>query len=149
MLKDVPTPLLKRIVFPPVIGLACLLVGLAFSMSSGDMLILVFSGFISAYCAVKTVSCYRQAALKEYDTEVVTCVGVTRKAMRQYQTIRLMMEDGSELLLYPEKAGKWLVGRAYRLYFAKDWRQTTSHPRVDAMLATDALIGYEEVSNIP
>lgn len=142
-----PKPIAHKILFTPLIGMGCFLLGFAFWLSLQDRVLMLLGPAILAACIFKGIGYYRLAVTGKYETITGTCVGLTRRVVGKYQTIKLMDSKGLETTLRVNKQNKFKIGDGYRLYFTKRDENRIGNDYLESVLAADSFLGYEAVDD--
>ena len=145
---EAPAPLRRRLILTVLLGLVCLLVGLAMFLFAGDRIMLLLSGAVCILGLYRAYSFYRAISKKEYEIVEGTCVGIVSKPLRKYRKIRIMDDDGNESALLLSKHSKVKIGFRYRFYFKKTQRLTLGSEYFDSALSSDCFLGYEELGEL-
>lgn len=145
---NAPAPLRRRLILTVLLGIACLLVGLAMFLFAGDQIMLLLSGAVCVLSFCRAYSFYRAISKKEYEIVEGTCVGIVPKPLRKYRKIRIMDDDGNESTLLLSKHSKVKIGFRYRFYFKKTQRLTLGSEYFDSALSSDYFLGYEELGEL-
>ena len=117
MLKDFPKPVIGNAFSVFLIGIGCLVVGIAVYTGTGDktMLLLSLALFLASLfkaCNVLFISVHRK-----YNTITGTCVSIRRQAFKRKNEVILADDDNKELTLYLPCKYKLQEGTAYIFYF--------------------------------
>lgn len=146
--KAAPAPLKKKILLTGIVGIGCLLVGIALCVFSKDTIMLFLSLGVFGFSAYKAFSIYRLIAKNEYEVVEGTCVGIVPKMLGRYRKIKIMDDEANESTLLLDKQSKIKIGDRYRFYFKKTTRVTLGNEYFDTALASDCFLGYEAVDAI-
>ena len=140
-----PAPLRNRLVLTALLGIVCLLIGLAVFLFARDRIILLLSVVVCLLSIYRAWMMYRVISRQEYETVEGTCVGIVPKPLRKYRKVRIMDEEGNESDLLLGKYSKIKIGFRYRFYFKKTQRLTLGSEYFDSALSSDCFLGYEEL----
>ena len=83
--KNSPSPLRRKLLFTCIVGVACMLVGLAMFLFLKDRMMLFLSLVICVFSFGKAFNIYRVIAGEEYEVVEGTCVAITPKPLRKYR----------------------------------------------------------------
>lgn len=144
-IKNAPVPLRHKFYMTGLLGLLCLLIGIAVYFFSRDRIMLFLSGVVCILCMLRAYSVLRTITGKQYETVEGTCVGITPKPLRKYRKIRIMDDEGNESSLLLNKQSKVKIGYRYRFYFKNTHRLTLGNEYIDSSLSSDCFLGYEEL----
>lgn len=139
-----PAPLRNRLLLTALLGVVCLLIGLAMFLFAKDRVMLLLSAVVFIFSFYRAWSIYRVISRQEYETVEGTCVGIVPKPLRKYRKIRIMDDEGNESTLLLGKHSKIKIGFRYRFYFKKTQRLTLGSEYFDSALSSDCSLGYEE-----
>lgn len=142
-----PKPIVQKILFTPLIGAGCFLLGLVFWLSARDKVLMLLGLAILGGCVAKGIGYYRLAVKGSYEVVTGTCVGLTRRAVGKYQTVKMMDQEGIETTLRVNKQNKFKIGDPYRLYFTKRNDNKIGNDYLESVLAADSFLGYEPMAD--
>ena len=144
-LKNCPKVLLQKILFTALIGIGCLLVGVAYYIFSRDAITLVLSGFVFVFSIARSAGVYITISKMKYEMVEGICIGVSSKPFRKYSTVKIMDDSGTETTLRLVKQTKVRIGFRYRFYFKHDERLSVGSEFFDAALTSDRFLGFKEL----
>lgn len=144
-IKNAPFPLRRKFYITGLLGLLCLLIGIAVYFFSKDRTMLLLSGVVCILCILRAYSIFRIITDEQYETVEGTCVGIMPKPLRKYRKVRIMDDEGNESSLLLNKQSKVKIGYRYRFYFKKTQRLTLGNEYIDSSLSSDCFLGYEEL----
>ena len=145
---DIPAPIRQKLILTTVVGIVCMLTGLAMFIFAKDQIMLLLSASVCVLCIAKTYSLFRLAIKKEYETVEGTCVGISPKPMRKYRKIRIMDDEGNESAVLLNKQSKVKIGYRYRFFFKQTQRFSLGSEYLDAAMSSDHFLGYEELGEL-
>lgn len=143
--KTYPRVLTHKVLFTALIGAGCSAVGAAYYLSRRDGTLLLLSGLVFLLCLLRAVGLHRTIAAGKYEVVEGTCIGVSAKPLHRQLRVRMMDADGLETTLSLGRQAKVKIGFRYRFYFKQDQRLTLGNEFLDTALATDQLLGFEEL----
>ena len=145
-LKQIPAPLLRKIVITALIGAGCTVFGLAYWIAAKDRILLFLSLVLLVACMCRAWSFYRLAAQKKYTVIEGVCVDAAACPGRKSKDVRLLEDSGEERTLRLPKNCGMKSGQRYRLYF--DWRNyhETGVASLDRAMEAGGFLGVEEAS---
>ena len=146
-LQGAPAPLKRKLFLTILVGILCLLVGLAMFFFAKDRVMLFLSIAVLIFCVGKTVTMYHVLTEGKYEVVEGACVGIVPKPMRKFRKIRIMDDDGNESALLLSKQSKVQIGSRYRFYFKQMPRITLGSEYFDAAMSSDCFLGYEPVGD--
>ena len=138
--KNSPSPLRRKLLFTCIIGIVCLLLGVAMFLFLKDRMMLFLSLLICVFGFGRAFNIYRVIAGEEYEVVEGTCVAITPKPLR-----KIIDTDGNESSLLLGKHSKVKIGFCYRFYFTKTQHVSLGSEYFDAALSSDCFLGYEEL----
>ncbi len=141
-----PTPLKRKMLLTALVGIGCLLVGIAFTIFAKDTMMLILSGAICAFCLFKAFTMYRVASKKDYEVVEGTCSAIVPKLFPKFRKIKITDDEGNETALLLSKQSKVSIGERYRFYFKKTTRVTLGNEYFDSALSSDCFLGYEAIA---
>ena len=144
-LRDAPTPLRRKLYLTVIIGIVCLLIGLAMSIFLKDKMMLFLSLAVCVLSFAKAFEYYRVIAEDGYEIVEGTCVAVMPKPLRKYRKIRIMDDNGNESTMLLDKQAKVKIGYRYRFYFKETQHITLGSEYLDTAMSSDCFLGYEEL----
>lgn len=147
-LKGAPAPLRKKFYMTGLLGLLCLLIGIAVYFFSKDRTMLLLSGVVCFLSMLRAYSILRTITGKQYETVEGTCVGIMPKPLRKYRKIRIMDDDGNESAVLLNKQSKVKIGYRYRFFFQKTQRISLGSEYLDTAMSSDHFLGYEELGEL-
>lgn len=142
--KDAPLPLKRKIMITILVGLICLVIGIAIFIISNDKIMLILSLAVCGISVYKAFSIYQIILKKQYEVVEGTCVGIVPKPLRKYRKIRIMDDEGNESTLLLHKQSKIKIGDRYCFYFKQAAHLTLGNEYLDAATSSDCFLGYEE-----
>lgn len=142
-MKQIPRPLLHKILITPLIGAGCLLLGVAMYLSDGDRTLLLLSGVLFLTCLVKGIVYYRIAVRNKYEVVCGTCTRIIPQMFGRLRRIQIMDEDGTETTLQLPKDCRFRIGEQYRLFFTQRTGLPIGPASIRTALTTDSFLGYE------
>ena len=141
-----PAPLKRKMLLTALVGMGCLLVGVAFTIFAKDTMMLLLSVAVCAFSVFKAFSMYRVASKKDYEIVEGTCSAIVPKLITKFKKIKITDDDGNETTLLLAKQSKVTIGERYRFYFKKTTRVTLGNEYFDSALSSDCFLGYESAS---
>ena len=140
-----PTPLKRKMLLTALVGIGCLLIGVAFTIFTKDTMMLILSGAVCAFSLFKAFTMYRVASKKDYEVVEGTCSAIVPKLFPKFRKIKITDDEGNETTLLLSKQSKVSIGERYRFYFKKTTRVTLGNEYFDSALSSDCFLGYEPV----
>ena len=140
-----PTPLKRKMLLTALVGIGCLLVGVAFTIFAKDTMMLILSGAVCAFSMFKAFTMYRVASKKDYEVVEGTCSAIVPKLLPKFRKIKITDDEGNETTLLLSKQSKVSICERYRFYFKKTTRVTLGNEYFDSALSSDCFLGYEPV----
>lgn len=140
-----PAPLKRKMLLTALVGMGCLLVGVAFTIFAEDMMMLLLSAAVCAFSLFKAFSMYRVVSKKDYEIVEGTCSAIVPKLITKFKKIKITDDEGNETTLLLAKQSKVTIGERYRFYFKKTTRVTLGNEYFDSALSSDCFLGYEAV----
>ena len=144
-MKQIPAPLLRKIVITAAVGAGCTIFGLAYWIAAKDRIFLFLSLALLIACLYRAWSLYCLAAQKKYTVMEGVCVGVESRVLGKSKDVRLLEDLDKEHSLRLPKNCALKIGRRYRLYFDKRSQHETGSGFLDAALLANGFLGYEEI----
>lgn len=144
-LKASPRVLLQKLLFTVLIGIGCLLVGVAYYIFARDRIFLALSGLVFLFSLSRGAGLYRMITKRQYEVVEGTCVSVAQRKLRKHCKIRIMDKDGIESTLLLGKQAKVKIGFQYRFYFSQAQRLSVGSEYFDTALSSDHFLGFEEL----
>ena len=142
-LNDSPKVLIHKIYITVFIGVACLLVGIAYGIAARDRIFFALSCAVLAFSLFRAYTLYRIVTKGKYEVVEGTCVGLAQKLFKRQFTVRVMDDDGIETTLRLGKQAKIKIGTRYRFYFKQSERTALNNAYFDSMTASDMFLGFE------
>ena len=140
---SIPQPLLRKIIFTPLLGAACLVFGVAAYFGAGDRTLLILSGVLFITCVFKGIGYHRLAASGRYETVCGTCVQISPQLVGKLRKVALMDDAGITISLRLPKQHRIAIGCRYRFYFTKAAGPNVGNDYLNTLLSTDSFLGYE------
>lgn len=141
-----PAPLKRKMLLTALVGIGCLLVGIAFTIFAKDTMMLILSGALCAFSLFKAFTMYRVASKKEYEVVEGTCSAIVPKLLPKFRKIKITDDDGNETTVLLGKQSKVTIGERYRFYFMKTTRVTLGNEYFESALSSDCFLGYEPIT---
>lgn len=145
-LKELPRPLLRSVIIPPLISACFLAVGIAVFLYNRDKLTLTLSALIAVWSAVRTAGTYRAASNMEYEKFYCVCISIVPRFMRRRFEVTLMGEQGKEVVLLLEKGHGFQPGQWYNVFFASELKASEDNSFLKPFLQSSTLLGHELAS---
>lgn len=147
-LKSAPAPLRRKFYMTGLLGLLCLLIGIAVYFFSKDSTMLLLSSVVCILSMLRACSILHTITGKQYETVEGTCVGIMPKPLRKYRKIRIMDDEGNESAVLLNKQSKVKIGYRYRFFFQKTQRFSLGSEYLDTAMSSDHFLGYEELGEL-
>lgn len=144
-IKSAPVPLRRKFYMTGLLGVLCLLIGIAVYFFSKDKTMLLLSGVVCALSMVRAYSILRAIIGKQYEVVEGTCVGIMPKPLRKYRKIRIMDDDGNESAVLLSKQSRVKIGYRYRFFFKRTQQISLGSEYLDTAMSSDHFLGYEEL----
>ena len=144
-IKDGPLTIKRKLFLTCIIGIVCLLVGVAMFLLLKDRMMLFLSLAVCFFSFLKAFEFYRVIAGEEYEIVEGTCISVMPKPLRQYRKIKIMDDNGNASTMLLGKQSKVKIGYRYRFYFKETQRLTFGSEYLDSSMSSDCFLGYEEL----
>lgn len=141
-----PAPLKRKMFLTALVGIGCLLVGVAFTIFAKDTMMLLLSAAVCAFSLFKAFSMYRVASKKEYEVVEGICLAIVPKLITKFKKIKITDDEGNETTLLLSKQSKVTIGERYRFFFKKTTRMTLGNEHFDSALSSDCFLGYEPIT---
>ena len=141
-----PAPLKRKMLLTALVGIGCLLVGVAFTIFAKDMMMLFLSIAVCGFSLYKTFTMFRVASKKDYEIVEGTCSAIVPKLITKFKKIKITDDEGNETTLLLGKQSKVAIGERYRFYFKKTTRVTLGNEYFDSALSSDCFLGYESIT---
>lgn len=142
-MKQIPKPLVHKILITPLIGAGCLLLGVAMYLDAGDRTLLLLSGVLFLSCLVKGFFYYQIASHIRYEIVYGTCTRIMPQMFGRLRKIQIMDKDGIETTLQLPKDCRFRIGEQYRLFFTQQTGLPIGPASIRTALTTDSFLGYE------
>lgn len=141
-----PAPLKRKILLTALVGIGCLLAGVAFTIFAKDTIMLFLSIAVCTFSLYKAFTMFRVASKKDYEIMEGTCSAIVPKLITKFKKIKITDDDGNEVTLLLGKQSKVTIGERYRFYFKKTTRVTLGNEYFDSALSSDCFLGYEPLN---
>ena len=141
-----PAPLKRKMLLTALVGIGCLLVGVAFAIFAKDTMMLFLSIAVCGFSLYKTFTMFRVASKKDYEIVEGTCLAIVPKLITKFKKIKITDDEGNETTLLLSKQSKVSIGERYRFYFKKTTRVTLGNEYFDSALSSDCFLGYEPIT---
>ena len=138
-----PSPLKRKMILTALVGIGCLLVGIAFTVIAKDTMMLLLSVAVCAFSFYKAFAMFRIASKKDYEIVEGTCTAIVPKLLNKFRKIKITDDEGNETTLLLAKQSKIAIGERYKFYFKKTTRVTLGNEYFDSALSSDCFLGYE------
>ena len=138
-----PSPLKRKMILTALVGIGCLLVGIAFTIIAKDTMMLLLSIAVCAFSFYKAFAMFRIASKKDYEIVEGTCTAIVPKLLNKFRKIKITDDEGNETTLLLAKQSKITIGERYKFYFKKTTRVTLGNEYFDSALSSDCFLGYE------
>lgn len=142
-----PSPLKRKMLLTTLVGIGCLLVGVAFTIFAKDMMMLFLSIAVCGFSLYKAFTMFQVASKKDYEIVEGTCSAIVPKLLPKFRKIKITDDEGNETTLLLSKQSKVSIGERYRFYFKKTTRVTLGNKYFDSALSSDCFLGYEPITD--
>jgi len=141
MKKQIPRPIMDRIL-ALVICTACFgLHGVVWSIAVSDRIMLLLSLSVLFAGAVKALSLYRIAVANDYDLFEGVVLSSAMVPLRKRQVL-VVQSDIMERLIVQGRH-RFAVGKAYRIYLGKQEQAIGDMGIPESMIPARVILGYE------
>ena len=144
-IKDAPAPIKRKMFLTCIVGIVCLLVGIAMCLFFKDRMMLFLSLAVCVLSAGKAIDYYRVIGGEDYEVVEGTCVAIMPKPLRKYRKIKIMDDNGNESTMLLGKQSKVKIGYRYRFYFKETQHVSLGSEYLDSAMSSDHFLGYEEL----
>lgn len=141
-----PAPLKRKMLLTALVGIGCILVGVAFTIFAKDMMMLFLSIAVCGFSLYRTFTMFQVASKKDYEIVEGTCSAIVPKLITKFKKIKITDDEGNETTLLLAKQSKVTIGERYRFYFKKTTRVTLGNEYLDSALSSDCFLGYEPIA---
>lgn len=142
-----PSPLKRKMLLTALVGIGCLLVGVAFTIFAKDTMMLFLSIAVCTFSLYKAFTMFRVASKKDYEIVEGTCSAIVPKLLPKFRKIKITDDEGNETTLLLSKQSKVSIGERYRFYFKKTTRVTLGNEYFNSALSSDCFLGYEPITD--
>ncbi len=142
-----PSPLKRKMLLTALVGIGCLLVGVAFTIFAKDTMMLFLSIAVCTFSLYKAFTVFRVASKKDYEIVEGTCSAIVPKLLPKFRKIKITDDEGNETTLLLNKQSKVSIGERYRFYFKKTTSVTLGNEYFDSALSSDCFLGYEPITD--
>ena len=143
--KDCPQILIHKLFLTLLIGVGCLLVGIAYFCFYHDFFFLVLSAAVFISTLIRSAGLYHIMTQRRYEVVEGVCIRISAKPLRRFRKVYIMDADGRESALMLDKQAKVKIGFCYRFFFKQDSRPSLGSEYLDTALSTDRLLGLEDL----
>ncbi len=144
-IKDAPSPIKRKLFLTCIVGVFCLLIGLAMFLFLKDKVMFFLSLAVIVFCVGKAFEYYDLIHDNKYEVVEGTCVAVVPKPLRKYRKIKIIDDNGNESTMLLNKQTKVKIGYRYRFYFKETNRFSFGNEFLDSATSTDCFLGFEEL----
>lgn len=139
-----PSIFRRQILVSGFTGIGCSVFAAVVHFLSKDHILLMLSGVIFIFCLGKCVSLWSVAAAGRYHIVEGICQMPKGYALR-YRKVQIIDQEGNSTTVMIDRKAGLKNGAYYRLYFQSGITNSTGNSKMDAVMLSDALIGFEEV----
>ncbi len=143
--KKVPEVLFQKVLVTALIGMSCMVTGIAYYIYARDIVFLALSGLILLFSLLRSISLYKTITRQKFETVVGICVGISVKPFQKQSRIRIIDKEGIETTLRLGKQPRVKIGFLYRFYFKQNQPLSLGNEYLDTILTTDYFLGFEEL----
>lgn len=138
-------PLLQRkVLFTLFLGIGVISIAGVMFFLSKDNTLLLLSILILFSCISRSISLFLVIVQNKYDIVIGTCTNIIDVPLRRYRKIIILDDTGNETTLLLGKQYHIKPGSSYCFYFQRNGAVPIGNDYLDAMLATNVFLGYEE-----
>ncbi len=145
MLKDCPSPLLKKIYITAIIGFGSIILGVSYHLIYPDKVFLFMSLFIFIASMVKSVEYYFIYKNKKYELIEGVCTEIGATLFGKFLKVKITDDENVETTIKINKDNSLKIGEKYKFYFKTGGIKTSELNYANTLLATDNFLGYEIV----
>ena len=91
-----PSPLKRKMILTALVGIGCLLVGIAFTAIAKDTMMLLLSVAVCAFSFYKAFAMFRIASKKDYEIVEGTCTAIVPKLLNKFRKIKITDDEGND-----------------------------------------------------
>lgn len=146
-ISNKPQALQNKVLLTFLAGAACCIFGIGYFLFSHDRIFLILSIILMVACFARGLELYYIIASEKFEEIIGTCIGIASSPIKKLRSVKLMDDDGNELLLKLNKTDKLIIGGRYRFYFKSGNRIQTGYDFLDARLSSDNYLGYEQIQS--
>lgn len=143
--NPIPWVLKRRFLVTLLAGIGTAAVSLVIFLLADDYIILVLGGVLLICCAFRSRILWKLISDEHYETVQGVCTGISSPTFWRYRKIYLLDGYGAEFTLLLDRNARFHIGVQYCFYFQKETNPLMGMPYLDAVLSTNAFLGYEEV----
>lgn len=143
--QEWPAVLRRRWILTGAAGIGFLLVGLAVFFSLGDLVLLMLSGMLTLCTLLRCVEFYRTVRRRRYQAIEVTCIALGRPSIGRQREIRLLLQDGREVVVTWDKRVNLRIGRRYRIFYRLDCAPPHGGAGLHDLPAGNLLLALEDL----
>ena len=140
-----PAVLRRRWLLTGAVGGLFLLVGLAAFFSLGDRVLLMLSGMLTLCTLLHCVEFYRTVRRRRYQAIEATCIALGRPSIGRRREIRLLLQDGREVVVTWDKRVNLRLGRRYRIFYRLDCAPPHGGAELHDLPAGNLLLALEDL----
>lgn len=140
-----PPAIFRRWLSTLILGCVCLLVGVVAGAGFGDGTLLVLSGAVFLFSLLRAALLCRVILRGDYETIQGVCVQISERPLQKCRRVRFLDAEGNEQTLLLGKQARLHIGYRYRFYLKRGGQPTFDSAWLQSSLATDQLLGYEEL----
>lgn len=140
-----PAVLRRRWLLTGAVGGLFLLVGLAAFFSLGDRVLLMLSGMLTLCTLLHCVEFYRTVRRRRYQAIEATCMALGRPSIGCRREIRLLLQDGREVVVTWDKRVNLRLGRRYRIFYRLDCAPPRGGAELHDLPAGNLLLALEDL----
>lgn len=138
-------PLLQRkVLFTLFLGIGVISIAGVMFFLSKDNTLLLLSILILFSCISRSISLFLVIVQNKYDIVIGTCTNIIDVPLRRYRKIIILDDTGNETTLLLGKQYQIKPGSSYCFYFQRNGSVPIGNDYLNAMLATNVFLGYEE-----
>ena len=111
-----PAPLKRKMLLTAVVGVGCLLVGIAFTIFAKDTMMLLLSIAVCAFCFYKAFAMFRVASKKDYEIVEGTCTAIVPKLLNKFRKVKITDDVICSVLMYGVFVSKLLCDEVVHVF---------------------------------
>lgn len=141
----IPLVIRKKLIVTLLTGAGCFFITVVSSAVFRDRLLLYLGLTVTAGCLLRGSALWNTIRTRLYETVTGACIDINYPRLHRYKRVKLVEENGEEILLLLDRNTRVKAGECYRFYFQKYTCSLQGSEYLKASLSSGTFLGHEKI----